>query len=69
VTQPNLTGRELQVLELVVAGQQSKQIAHSLGISQSTVAVHRAKIRLKLGAGNVAQFWRKAFALCSGELK
>ena len=39
-----LTPRERQVLDLVVAGQSSKSIARILGISQRTVENHRAAI-------------------------
>lgn len=44
-----LTPREHQVLEGVVAGKASKQIASELGIMEKTVEVHRKHIRQKVG--------------------
>ena len=51
----SLTKRELEVLELVVAGASNKVIASGLGISHRTVEVHRAKVMLKLGAKTLPQ--------------
>lgn len=45
----SLTARERQVLEGVVAGLASKQIASQLGIMEKTVEVHRKHIRQKMG--------------------
>jgi DNA-binding CsgD family transcriptional regulator len=47
---PNLTSREQQVLDLIIAGKTAKGIGAQLGISHRTVEVHRALIKLKLGA-------------------
>ena len=51
----SLTKRELEVLELVVAGASNKVIASGLSISHRTVEVHRAKVMLKLGAKTLPQ--------------
>ena len=51
----SLTKRELEVLELVVAGASNKVIASDLGISHRTVEVHRAKVMLKFGAKTLPQ--------------
>jgi DNA-binding CsgD family transcriptional regulator len=45
-----LTGRELQVLELVAEGKSNRQIAAVLFISSNTVGVHVSRILSKLGA-------------------
>jgi two-component system CheB/CheR fusion protein len=45
-----LTERQRQIMELVLAGQPSKNIAADLGISQRTVENHRAEIMHKTGA-------------------
>ena len=55
-----LTGRERQVLELIVAGRLNKQIADDLGISIKTVEAHRANIMDKLGARTMADLMRIA---------
>ena len=55
-----LTGRERQVLELVVAGQTSKEIAAKLSLSSKTVETHRAQIMNKLKAHSIAELVRLA---------
>lgn len=44
-----LTGREKEVLKLIVNGHTSKEIADNLGISKLTVDTHRKHIQQKLG--------------------
>ena len=53
-----LTSREREVLELVVKGQQYRQIAAALGISPRTVEVHRARLMEKLGVRNISELVR-----------
>jgi RNA polymerase sigma factor (sigma-70 family) len=50
-----LTPREREVLELIVAGRLNKQIADDLGISIKTVEVHRARVMEKMGADSLAE--------------
>jgi DNA-binding NarL/FixJ family response regulator len=47
-----LSGRELEVLEMIVRGKTNKEIASSLHISDSTVKAHVASILNKLGASD-----------------
>ena len=47
-----LTPRELEVLNLLAQGQQNKEIALALVISERTVKYHVSSIMGKLGAGN-----------------
>src|SRR5579875_358379 len=46
---PNLTNRELEVLQAIVAGKSNKEIAFGLGISEATVKTHINNILSKLG--------------------
>jgi len=50
-----LTPREREVLELIVAGRLNKQIADELGISIKTVEVHRARVMEKMEADSLAE--------------
>lgn len=61
-----LTERELEVLELVAAGQSNRAIAGELGISENTVKFHLGSIYAKLGAAGRAQ--AVSVALQSGRL-
>mgnify|MGYP000213905225 CR=1 FL=1 len=49
-----LTSREREVLELVVAGRLNKQIAGSLHIADRTVKVHRGRAMQKMGVRTLA---------------
>jgi FixJ family two-component response regulator len=50
-----LTQREHEVLELVVAGRMNREVAEQLDISVKTVEAHRARIMEKLGVNSVAE--------------
>ncbi len=55
-----ITPREMDVLRLLIAGQQNKGIAFHLGISERTVEVHRARLMRRLGVRSFAELIRKA---------
>ena len=57
-----LTSRQRQILELVLAGHPSKNIAADLGISQRTVENHRAAIMRKTGTKSLPVLARLAVA-------
>ena len=57
-----LTQREREVLDLVVAGRMNREIAEKLDISIKTVEAHRAKIMEKLGVDSVAQLVQATLA-------
>jgi FixJ family two-component response regulator len=54
-----LTVREHEVLDLIIAGKLNKQIADILGISIKTVEVHRARVMEKMGASSLASLVRQ----------
>ena|SRR5579872_2527765 len=54
-SRPALTTRELEVLQLIVHGKSSKDIAAILGISANTIAVHRTNMMQTLGIHNTAE--------------
>ena len=57
-----LTTRQRQILDLVLAGHPSKNIAADLGISQRTVDNHRAAIMRKTGSKSLPALVRTALA-------
>jgi len=57
-----LTPRQREIMELVLAGHPSKNIAADLGISQRTVENHRASIMKKTGSKSVPALARLAIA-------
>lgn len=54
----SLSGREVDVMQLILEGQLNKQIADRLGISVRTVEVHRARVLQKTGARNSVELAR-----------
>lgn len=54
-SQPKLSTRELEVLQLIVHGKSNKEIAMVLQLSANTVSVHRANIMQTLGMHNTAE--------------
>jgi len=57
-----LTRRQRQIMELVLTGQPSKNIAADLGISQRTVENHRAAIMKRTGSTSLPALARLALA-------
>jgi two-component system CheB/CheR fusion protein len=57
-----LTPRQHQVMDMVLAGHPSKNIAADLNISQRTVENHRALIMKKTGAKSIPALARLALA-------
>lgn len=64
-----LTRREMEVLEHVLAGQISTEIAKELKISYKTIEAHRAKINNKMQAKNVAQLISLVNGACPNGIK
>ena len=63
---PELTARELGVLELVAAGRTNRRIGEELGLSALTVKSHLARISRKLGTGDRAEL--VAIAIRAGRI-
>ena len=55
-----LTPREREVLPLVVGGLLNKQAAAELGISETTLQIHRSRVMRKMEAESLAQLVRMA---------
>jgi two-component system response regulator FixJ len=57
-----LSGREREVMALVIDGMDNRAIGAALGISPRTVEVHKSRLMTKLGARNLAELIRIAQA-------
>lgn len=55
----SLSPREREVLDALIAGETSKEIARRFTLSPRTVEVHRAHILKKIGARNTADLLRR----------
>ena len=55
---PGLTGREREILQMVLSGAKSEEIAELLYISLNTVNTHRRNILKKTGARSVCDLFR-----------
>lgn len=53
-----LTVRERQVMDLIVDGKSTRQIANQLGLSPKTVETHRAHLLRKTGVSSIAELVR-----------
>ena len=62
-SEPHLTTREHQILELVAVGQSAKEIAITISIAPRTVERHIENVRLKLNARNRAHLITQAMHL------
>ncbi|MNE37390.1 Oxygen regulatory protein NreC [compost metagenome] len=50
----NLTGRQLEILRLIVRGKSTREIAQGLGLSIKTVETHRSQIMKRLQIYDIA---------------
>jgi FixJ family two-component response regulator len=51
----SLTPREREIMALLVAGRQNKQIAGEYGLSDVTVRIHRQQVMRKMGSRSIAE--------------
>jgi DNA-binding NarL/FixJ family response regulator len=63
----NLSDRELEIFKLIGQGQNTRDIATSLGISAKTVETHQFNLRTKLGIASTHQLRHLAFTWHSRE--
>jgi DNA-binding CsgD family transcriptional regulator len=63
----SLTSRQRQIMDLVLAGRHSKNIAHDLGIAQRTVENHRAAVMKRTGSKSLPALARFALAAAWNE--
>lgn len=57
-----LSGREREILDLVIEGQSNKVIGRALGISYKTVEAHRARLMRKMGVASFAELMQVVLA-------
>jgi two-component system, LuxR family, response regulator FixJ len=65
----NLSARERQVLDGLVAGKANKNIAFDLGISARTVEIYRANVMTKMNAASLSELVRMALSVGLGETR
>lgn len=58
----SLSGREREILDLVIDGQSNKVIGRALGISYKTVEAHRARLMRKMGVSSFAELMQVVLA-------
>lgn len=61
ITTPNLTGREIEIIDALSQGLSSEEISAKFFISVFTVNTHRRNLLCKLNAKNSAHLVRKCF--------
>lgn len=62
--QPELSGREIEILRLVAVGKSTREIAQTLNRSVKTIETHKQALKSKLGADTPAMLVRLAVAWC-----
>jgi FixJ family two-component response regulator len=64
-----LSGREREVMMLVVRGLPNKQVGLQLGVTEKTIKVHRANVMRKMRASSLAELVRLADRTGAGSLQ
>ncbi|MFQ5805868.1 MAG: response regulator transcription factor [Phycisphaerae bacterium] len=62
----NVTPREREVMDLVVAGTANKQIAHELSVSEKTIEVHRKRVMKKMQVDSAVELVRAVLSIRDG---
>jgi DNA-binding CsgD family transcriptional regulator len=63
VVSRDLTTREREIARQIAAGQSTKQIARTLGVSPRTIDGHRARLIRKVGAKSASEMIAKVIGL------
>ncbi len=58
-SETSLSNREEEIVDLLMQGKWTKDIAVALGLSPTTVSTHKAKIFQKMGVSNVIDLFKK----------
>lgn len=58
-----LTKREIEILDLVIAGHTNKEISQQINRTERTIEYHRNRVMHKLGAKTAADLVRRAITL------
>lgn len=56
----SLSGRELEVLQMIGQGRNTHEMAQELGVSESTIAALRLRVKHRLGAKDTAELYHRA---------
>jgi FixJ family two-component response regulator len=56
----SLSGRERQVMSLVISGLSNRQVGDELGITETTVKAHRGRVMEKMKADSIADLVKMA---------
>jgi DNA-binding NarL/FixJ family response regulator len=59
----NLTKRETEILDLVIAGHTNKEISQKINRTERTIEYHRNRLMHKLGAKTAADLVKRAITL------
>lgn len=62
-TAAGLSARETEIVQMIVGGRTSREIATELGISKSSVDTYRARVSRKLGVDNRAALFERVASL------
>jgi DNA-binding NarL/FixJ family response regulator len=62
-TAAGLSARETEIVQMIVVGRTSREIATELGISKSSVDTYRSRVSRKLGVDNRAALFERVASL------
>ena len=66
---PKLSCRQIEIVELIVNENTTREIANKLNLSKETITTHRNNIMIKLGVKSIAGIVREALVTKIIEIK